>query len=72
MLTDKILSMQSRCGNWVFFEDNNDIIYYSLVSRVGKTLRKGQISISKDGFTDYLIELGFEHANAADFARARQ
>jgi hypothetical protein len=64
--------MQSRGGNWVFFEDNNDMIYYSLVSRVGKSLRKGQIAISKDAFTDYLVESGFEHANAADFARARR
>ena len=69
----KLLSMRDKSStNWLFFEDNNGIVYYSLVSRTGEILKKGQVSISMEAFCDYLQKLGFEYVDAIDFARARR
>lgn len=73
MMMSKLLSMRDKSStNWLFFEDNNGIVYYSLVSRTGEILKKGQVSISMEAFCDYLQKLGFEYVDAIDFARARR
>jgi len=40
-------------------------VYYSLVSRSGETLRKGNMSISKETFIDYMQRIGFETVDSA-------
>jgi hypothetical protein len=70
MMMSKLLSMRDKSSaNWLFFEDNNGTVYYSLVSRTGKILKKGQVIISMEAFCDYLQKLGFEYVDAIDFAR---
>ena len=73
MMMSKLLSMRDKSSaSWLFFEDNNGTVYYSLVSRTGEILKKGQVSISMEAFCDYLQKLGFEYVDALDFARARR
>ena len=50
-------------GNWLFFEENNTKVYYSLVSRNGETLHKGQTSISMETFMEYMEKIGFEYVD---------
>ena len=47
-------------GTWILCNDRQGILCYSLVSRYGKTLRHGTISISKYYFIDYLQKVGYE------------
>jgi hypothetical protein len=55
MVSPKLMSMRSKNnGNWLFFKENNTKVYYSLVSRNGETLHKGQMSISKETFMEYM------------------
>jgi hypothetical protein len=41
-------------------------VYYSLVSRNGETLRKGQMSISKETFMEYMEKIGFEYVDSVN------
>jgi hypothetical protein len=67
MVSSKLMSMRSRNnGNWLFFEESNNRVYYSLVSRSGGTLRKGNMSISKETFIDYMQRIGFETVDSAN------
>lgn len=61
------MSMRSKNnGNWLFFEENNTKVYYSLVSRNGETLRKGKMSISKETFMEYMEKIGFEYVDSVN------
>lgn len=64
MVSPKLMSM--RYGNWLFFKENNTKVYYSLVSRNGETLRKGQMSISKETFMEYMEKIGFEYVDSVN------
>ena len=61
------MSMRSKNnGNWLFFKENNTKVYDSLVSRNGETLRKGQMSISKETFMEYMEKIGFEYVDSVN------
>jgi hypothetical protein len=67
MVSPKLMSMRSKNNdNWLFFRENNTKVYYSLVSRNGETLRKGQISISKETFMEYMEKIGFEYVDSVN------
>jgi phenylalanine-4-hydroxylase len=67
MVSSKLMSMRSKNnGNWLFFEENNTKVYYSLISRNGETLRKGQMSISKETFMEYMEKIGFEYVDSVN------
>ncbi|MGH9913560.1 MAG: hypothetical protein ACRD4W_14025 [Nitrososphaeraceae archaeon] len=67
MVSSKLMSMRSKNnGNWLFFEENNTKVYYSLVSRNGETLRKGKMSISKETFMEYMEKIGFEYVDSVN------
>jgi hypothetical protein len=66
IVSSKLMSMRSKNnGNWLFFGESNNRVYYSLVSRSGETLRKGNMSISKETFIDYMQRIGFETVDSA-------
>jgi hypothetical protein len=65
--TKKLMSIRSKNnGNWLFFEENNTKVYYSLVARNGETIRKGQVSISKERFMEYMEKIGFEYVDSVN------
>jgi hypothetical protein len=67
-MASKLMSMRSQNnGNWLFFEERNNKVFYSLVAHNGETLRKGEMSISKETFIDYMQRLGFEYIDAVNF-----
>ena len=67
MVSPKLMSMRSKNkGNWLFFKENNTTVYYSLVSRNGETLRKGQMSISKETFMECMEKIGFEYVDSVN------
>ena len=67
MVSPKLMSMRSKNkGNWLFFKENNTKVSYSLVSRNGETLRKGQMSISKETFMEYMEKIGFEYVDSVN------
>lgn len=51
-------------GSYLFFDENEDMIYYSLVLRTGETLRAGNMEISKENSIDYMQKNGFEYLKA--------
>ena len=57
----RIRSLGNDNGN-----ENNTKVYYSLVSRNGETLRKGQMSISKETFMEYMEKIGFEYVDSVN------
>jgi hypothetical protein len=66
MVSSKLMSMRSKNNsNWLFFEESNNKVYYSLVARNGYLLRKGSMSISKETFIDYMQRIGFETVDSA-------
>ena len=67
MVSPKLMSMRSKNkGNWLFFKENNTKVHYSLVSRNGETLRKGQMSISKETFMECMEKIGFEYVDSVN------
>jgi hypothetical protein len=67
MVSPKLMSMRSKNnGNWLFFKENNTKVHYSLVSRNGETLRKGQMSNSKETFMEYMEKIGFEYVDSVN------
>jgi hypothetical protein len=67
MVSPKLMSMRSKNNdNWLFFKENNTKVYYSLVSRNGETLCKGQMSISKETFMEYMEKIGFEYVDSVN------
>ena len=66
MVSSKLMSMRSKNNsNWLFFEESNNKVYYSLVARNGYLLRKASMSISKETFIDYMQRIGFETVDSA-------
>lgn len=66
-MASKLMSMRSQNnGNWLFFEERNNKVFYSLVAHNEETLRKGEMSISKETFIDYMQRLGFEYIDAVN------
>ena len=64
MMLAKVCSMINKHdGNYLFFEESNGRIYYSVVSRTGETLRTGEMIISTKKFVDYMQKVGFEYVN---------
>lgn len=53
-------------GNWLFFEESGDKIYFSLVSRNGDLIRKGEMRISQNAFIEAMEAIGFEYVRAGD------
>jgi hypothetical protein len=57
--------MRSKQGQYLFFEENEEQgrIYYTLVSRYGDTLRRGNMSLSISNFIELMKCIGFEEAD---------
>jgi hypothetical protein len=61
----KTFTMKFKQGHYLFFEENEEKgrIYYSLVSKYGDLVRRGDMSLSISNFIELMKRIGFEEAD---------